>query len=153
MINNSQLIVGFSDRLSCLQVLNIMVILGFMLNYMLRVNLTIAIVSMVMPSNKHSHSNNSHEIIPIDNSSLMIETAKTTMLTGNEPINESTFTSTSTTRHVRYFLDFFCYDIFFYFKERNLRVYKRTKKKRSIDSFHRRSWSKPGIRGTNMRSI
>lgn len=28
-----------------------MVILGFMLNYMLRVNLTIAIVSMVIPSN------------------------------------------------------------------------------------------------------
>ncbi|XP_026826016.1 putative inorganic phosphate cotransporter isoform X2 [Ooceraea biroi] len=39
-----------------------MVILGFMLNYMLRVNLTIAIVSMVIPSNsssQHSHSNES----------------------------------------------------------------------------------------------
>jgi ACS family sodium-dependent inorganic phosphate cotransporter len=33
-------------------VLNIMVILGFMFNYMLRVNLTIAIVAMVMPSNR-----------------------------------------------------------------------------------------------------
>lgn len=33
-----------------------MVILGFMLNYMLRVNLTIAIVAMVIP-NKTSHSN------------------------------------------------------------------------------------------------
>ncbi|KAL2741019.1 sialin-like isoform X1 [Vespula squamosa] len=87
------------DRLSCLQVLNIMVILGFMLNYMLRVNLTIAIVSMVIPSNKYSHSNNSHEIIPIDNSSSTVEAAKTTMLTGNEPINGSTFTSTLTTRH------------------------------------------------------
>lgn len=37
-----------------------MVILGFMLNYMLRVNMTIAIVSMVMPSNDTSpHSNSS----------------------------------------------------------------------------------------------
>jgi len=53
---------AFADRLSCRQVLNIMVILGFMLNYMLRVNLTIAIVSMVLPSNdsnEHSHSNES----------------------------------------------------------------------------------------------
>ena len=50
-----------SDSLTCRQVLNIMVILGFMLNYMLRVNMTIAIVSMVMPSNHtstHSDSNN-----------------------------------------------------------------------------------------------
>lgn len=50
----------FSDSLTCKQVLNIMVILGFMLNYMLRVNMTIAIVSMVMPSNdtsSHSDSN------------------------------------------------------------------------------------------------
>ncbi|CAD1480335.1 unnamed protein product [Heterotrigona itama] len=37
-----------------------MVILGFMLNYMLRVNMTIAIVSMVMPSNDTSvHSDSS----------------------------------------------------------------------------------------------
>ncbi|KAL0112804.1 hypothetical protein PUN28_012219 [Cardiocondyla obscurior] len=50
------------DCLSCRQVLNIMVILGFMLNYMLRMNLTIAIVSMVISSNnsgQHSHSNGS----------------------------------------------------------------------------------------------
>lgn len=51
------------DRLTCRQVLNIMVILGFMLNYMLRVNLTIAIVSMVIPSSGnqtlHSSSNGS----------------------------------------------------------------------------------------------
>ncbi|KYN18228.1 Sialin [Trachymyrmex cornetzi] len=52
----------FSDRLTCSQVLNIMVILGFMLNYMLRINLTIAIVSMVIPSNnsgQYLHSNGS----------------------------------------------------------------------------------------------
>lgn len=56
----------FADRLSCRQVLNIMVILGFMLNYMLRVNLTIAIVSMVTPDNsssQHSHSNESSLVL------------------------------------------------------------------------------------------
>ncbi|XP_017757364.1 PREDICTED: putative inorganic phosphate cotransporter isoform X2 [Eufriesea mexicana] len=42
--------------LTCRQVLNIMVIIGFMLNYMLRVNITIAIVSMVIPSNDTLHS-------------------------------------------------------------------------------------------------
>ncbi|XP_011136640.1 sialin isoform X1 [Harpegnathos saltator] len=49
------------DRLNCRQVLSIMVILGFMLNYMLRVNLTIAIVSMVTASNSSlsSHANES----------------------------------------------------------------------------------------------
>ncbi|XP_076756009.1 putative inorganic phosphate cotransporter [Xylocopa sonorina] len=46
-----------SDWLTCGRVLNVMVILGFMLNYMLRVNLTIAIVSMVVPSNESAHSN------------------------------------------------------------------------------------------------
>lgn len=40
----------WSDFITCRQVLNIMVILGFMFNYMLRVNLTIAIVDMVIPS-------------------------------------------------------------------------------------------------------
>lgn len=41
------------EYLSCRQVLNLMVILGFMLNYALRVNLTIAIVAMVEePANK-----------------------------------------------------------------------------------------------------
>lgn len=41
-----------------------MVILGFMLNYMLRVNLTIAIVSMVTSSNSSlsSHSNESASV-------------------------------------------------------------------------------------------
>lgn len=42
---------NIGDLLTCRQVLNAMVILGFMLNYMLRVNMTIAIVSMVIPSN------------------------------------------------------------------------------------------------------
>lgn len=45
--------VFFTEFLSCRQVLNLMVILGFMLNYALRVNLTIAIVAMVEePANK-----------------------------------------------------------------------------------------------------
>ncbi|XP_013140906.1 PREDICTED: sialin [Papilio polytes] len=38
---------NFTGRLTCVQVLNIMVLLGFMLNYALRVNLTIAIVEMI----------------------------------------------------------------------------------------------------------
>ncbi|PNF28216.1 Sialin [Cryptotermes secundus] len=50
---------NLTDRLSCRQVLNIMVILGFMFNYMLRVNLTIAIVAMVIPSNKTDISHTS----------------------------------------------------------------------------------------------
>ena len=41
-----------AEKLSCLQVLNMMVLTGFMFNYMLRVNLTIAIVAMVNPTNK-----------------------------------------------------------------------------------------------------
>ncbi|XP_017789398.1 PREDICTED: putative inorganic phosphate cotransporter isoform X2 [Habropoda laboriosa] len=44
------------DCLTCRQVLNIMVILGFMLNYMLRVNMTIAIVSMIVPGNDSLHT-------------------------------------------------------------------------------------------------
>lgn len=47
------------DWLTCRKVLNIMVILGFMLNYMLRVNLTISIVSMVLPDNHTSDDNES----------------------------------------------------------------------------------------------
>lgn len=45
-----------SDWLSCRQVLNIMVILGFMLNYALRVNLTMAIVEMVEDPKHEKHS-------------------------------------------------------------------------------------------------
>lgn len=43
----------FAGFLTCRQVLNIMVIFGFMLNYALRVNLTIAIVAMV-PTELHT---------------------------------------------------------------------------------------------------
>ncbi|SPP79148.1 sialin [Drosophila guanche] len=39
------------DALSCRQVLNLLTMFGFMLNYALRVNLTIAIVDMVRPAN------------------------------------------------------------------------------------------------------
>ncbi|XP_063903812.1 sialin [Zophobas morio] len=41
----------WSDFLTCSRILNIMVILGFMFNYMLRVNLTIAVVAMVRREN------------------------------------------------------------------------------------------------------
>ncbi|PZC72560.1 hypothetical protein B5X24_HaOG210936 [Helicoverpa armigera] len=42
---------NFTGCLTCVQVLNIMVLLGFMLNYALRVNLTIAIVEMIYDDN------------------------------------------------------------------------------------------------------
>lgn len=96
MASNRSLLAG---RPSCLQVLNIMVILGFMLNYMLRVNLTIAIVSMVIPSNRSSHSNNSHDIIPIDNRTSTIDSRNTTMMTGIGTTNSSVRLSTIPTHH------------------------------------------------------
>lgn len=46
-----------SGCLTCVQVLNIMVLLGFMLNYALRVNLTIAIVEMVYDTKNHTIAN------------------------------------------------------------------------------------------------
>ncbi|KAK6628099.1 hypothetical protein RUM44_010581 [Polyplax serrata] len=49
-----------ADLLTCRQVLNLMVLLGFMVNYMLRVNLTIAIVAMVVPSNYSSSDSGSN---------------------------------------------------------------------------------------------
>ncbi|KAJ3631798.1 hypothetical protein MTP99_012906 [Tenebrio molitor] len=44
------------DFLTCTQILNIMVILGFMFNYMLRVNLTIAVVAMIKKNDTNSTS-------------------------------------------------------------------------------------------------
>lgn len=46
---------NFTGCLTCVQVLNIMVLLGFMLNYALRVNLTIAIVEMIFDE-KDNHT-------------------------------------------------------------------------------------------------
>ncbi|XP_046969499.1 sialin [Vanessa cardui] len=46
---------NFTGCLTCVQVLNIMVLLGFMLNYALRVNLTIAIVEMIFDT-KDNHT-------------------------------------------------------------------------------------------------
>nr|XP_022917118.1 sialin [Onthophagus taurus] len=48
---------GCLEKISCRQVLNIMVIIGFMINYMLRVNITIAITAMV-PSPTTNVTNN-----------------------------------------------------------------------------------------------
>uniref|UniRef100_A0A1L8DET6 Putative permease of the major facilitator superfamily protein n=2 Tax=Nyssomyia neivai TaxID=330878 RepID=A0A1L8DET6_9DIPT len=56
-----------TDMISCRQVLNIMVILGFMLNYALRVNLTIAIVSMV--------SNTTTQVLNTTDNSTVAESA------------------------------------------------------------------------------
>lgn len=49
----------WTDFLTCRQILNIMVILGFMFNYMLRVNLTIAIVDMVETNTTNITNTNS----------------------------------------------------------------------------------------------
>ncbi|XP_076161361.1 putative inorganic phosphate cotransporter isoform X2 [Ptiloglossa arizonensis] len=65
------------EWLTCRQVLNIMVILGFMLNYMLRVNLTIAIVSMVIPANHSSHTSG-----PSGSSECSIATLDNDTITG-----------------------------------------------------------------------
>ncbi|EFA08738.2 sialin [Tribolium castaneum] len=46
----------WADWLTCTQVLNIMVILGFMFNYMLRVNMTIAVVDMVKKNDTNTTS-------------------------------------------------------------------------------------------------
>ncbi|KAF2893497.1 hypothetical protein ILUMI_12679 [Ignelater luminosus] len=48
-----------TDWITCRQVLNLMVILGFMFNYMLRVNLTLAIVEMVYDTDTHTIQNGS----------------------------------------------------------------------------------------------
>lgn len=58
-----------TDRVSCRQVLNLMVILGFMFNYMLRVNLTIAIVDMVVQPSTESATN----LTTIQNTTEMLE--------------------------------------------------------------------------------
>ncbi|XP_015108553.1 sialin [Diachasma alloeum] len=69
------------DRLSCRQVLNIMVILGFMLNYMLRVNLTIAIVAMVFPNNS-THSNLTHGNHECSGGTAPVNFSNSTMIHG-----------------------------------------------------------------------
>ncbi|XP_071438758.1 sialin [Hetaerina americana] len=64
--NQRNVFLRLSDRLSCRQVLNIMVFLGFMFNYMLRVNLTIAIVDMVLPANKTDSGDNGTDLYSTD---------------------------------------------------------------------------------------
>ncbi|XP_043275458.1 sialin [Venturia canescens] len=94
-----------ADRLSCRQVLNIMVILGFMLNYMLRVNLTIAIVAMVI-HNETGHSSNASlqhvvtaqygftESINVDGVSINRSLTAVTTLNNNGTAKEVDFNNT-----------------------------------------------------------
>lgn len=63
--------------LSCRQVLNLLTMFGFMLNYALRVNLTIAIVAMVQPENATAIAEN--------------------LTAGNDTGNGTDYTSTTTT--------------------------------------------------------
>ena len=95
-----------SDILTCKQVLNIMVIFGFMLNYMLRVNMTIAIVSMVIPSKDSSHSSSynrtnecfDHEI----KINVSLHNNESAMIASNSTISSFPYPP----RHVRYSLSF-----------------------------------------------
>lgn len=65
--------------MTCRQVLNFMVILGFMFNYMLRVNLTIAIVDMVVqpPADNSTTA--------IDGDALAVAAAAAANLTATTP--------------------------------------------------------------------
>lgn len=49
------LVIKQTRSMNCSRILNLMVLFGFMVNYMLRVNFTIAIVDMV-PTHKHNVS-------------------------------------------------------------------------------------------------
>ncbi|CAH0564805.1 unnamed protein product [Brassicogethes aeneus] len=57
----------WTDFITCRKVLNIMVILGFMFNYMLRVNLTIAIVDMINPNFTASQANSTNQNVTHSN--------------------------------------------------------------------------------------
>ncbi|XP_076626570.1 putative inorganic phosphate cotransporter isoform X1 [Colletes latitarsis] len=87
------------DWLTCRQVLNIMVILGFMLNYMLRVNLTIAIVSMVTPSNDTSHPSGLHPSSDCDGRSIVVASLDNATAITKQPPTTSIIPDTS--KHVR----------------------------------------------------
>ncbi|KAG5896952.1 hypothetical protein JTB14_024799 [Gonioctena quinquepunctata] len=64
---------GMADFLTCRQVLNMMVILGCMFNYMLRVNLTIAIVDMI------AHSNSTNATLNVTNATSNVTIATSNM--------------------------------------------------------------------------
>ncbi|KAK9878766.1 hypothetical protein WA026_023746 [Henosepilachna vigintioctopunctata] len=51
------------EFLSCRFILNLMVIIGFMFNYMLRVNITIAIVDMIQPNSTSLNSTSNETVI------------------------------------------------------------------------------------------
>lgn len=97
-----------SDSLTCRQVLNIMVILGFMLNYMLRVNMTIAIVSMVIPSNDTWRLNDSSKSATTEYFDRGIAVNVTLLDNGTATIapNPATASFPYAPAHVRYSLSF-----------------------------------------------
>lgn len=68
--------ISFIEWLTCTKVLNIMVILGFMLNYALRTCLTIALVEMVLPKSEESLAIVSN--VTMSNNSTIATTIATT---------------------------------------------------------------------------
>ncbi|KAH8403389.1 hypothetical protein KR222_011813, partial [Zaprionus bogoriensis] len=78
---------SLADLLSCRQVLNLLTMLGFMLNYALRVNLTIAIVDMTVPNKTASTALNG--TLPLNGTSPIA--ANETLLTN--PTNHTNFSN------------------------------------------------------------
>lgn len=85
-----------------------MVILGFMLNYMLRVNMTIAIVSMVIPSNDTWRLNDSSKSATTEYFDRGIAVNVTSLDNGTATIvpNPATSSFPYAPAHVRYSLSF-----------------------------------------------
>lgn len=92
--------------MSCSRILNLMVLIGFMVNYMLRVNFTIAIVDMVPKQENATVNASNNSFGPIFNSSLVsilinqnnssVNTSDDLMLQTNSstsPLNTFTYVS------------------------------------------------------------
>ncbi|GJQ83645.1 hypothetical protein Trydic_g14355 [Trypoxylus dichotomus] len=75
------------DRITCRQVLNIMVILGFMFNYMLRVNLTIAITDMIYDN--RTNATFSNVTVPVENVTFSLQNASQTQSLDTQPVDKS----------------------------------------------------------------
>lgn len=78
-----------------------MVIIGFMLNYMLRVNMTIAIVSMVIPTNDTLHSNDHDKSSDCFDSAIMINVTSFDNGSTTPASRSATASIPYPTRHVR----------------------------------------------------
>lgn len=78
----------FTDRITCRQVLNFMVILGFMFNYMLRVNLTIAITDMIKENRTANATTPSNSTISTAENSTLTVIANETSKLDPQPVDD-----------------------------------------------------------------